>query len=139
MRSATAHAYANLGEELDARVDTMHLSIRELAREIEAIEADGYDATQLRVDYHVKLADALACSCCRPACSSSPSADRPIPGPAQTLLVSGMLAVAYILLTGIGASLGYRGSIPPLLGGWGPTLAIAGLAAGLAARLLRHM
>jgi lipopolysaccharide export LptBFGC system permease protein LptF len=63
----------------------------------------------------------------------------PYPGPAQTLLVSGMLAVAYILLTGVGASLGYRGSLPPLVGGWAPTLAMAGLAGGLAARLLRHM
>jgi lipopolysaccharide export LptBFGC system permease protein LptF len=50
-----------------------------------------------------------------------------------------MLAVAYILLTGIGASFGYRGSIPPIVGGWAPTLAIAALAGGLAARLSRRM
>jgi lipopolysaccharide export system permease protein len=139
LRSAPARAYANLGEEIDARVDTMHLSIRELAREIEAIEADGYDATQLRVDFHVKLADALACLVL-PACVLFFAlGGPPYPGPAQTLLVSGMLAVAYILLTGVGASLGYRGSLPPLVGGWAPTLAMAGLAGGLAARLLRHM
>lgn len=139
LRSATAHNYANLGEELDARVDTMHLSIRELAREIEAIEADGYDATQLRVDYHVKLADALACLVL-PACVLFFAlGGPPYAGPAQTLLVSGMLAVAYILLTGVGASFGYRGSIPPVLGGWGPTLAASLLAGGLAVRLWRRM
>jgi len=53
--------------------------------------------------------------------------------------VSGMLAVAYILLTGLGASLGYGGTIPPVLGGWGPTLALGALAGGLAVRLRRHM
>jgi lipopolysaccharide export system permease protein len=137
--SVPAHPYANLGQEIDARVDTMHLSIRELAREIQAIEADGYDATQLRVDYHVKLADALACLVL-PACVLFFAlGGPPYPGPAQTLLVSGMLAVAYILLTGVGASLGYRGTLPPFIGGWAPTLVVAALAGGLAARLSRHM
>jgi len=139
LQSVPAHAYANLGEEVDARVDTMHLSTRELAREIAAIEADGYDATQLRVDYHLKLADALACLVL-PACVLFFAlGGPPYPGPAQTLLVSGMLAVAYILLTGLGASLGYGGTIPPVLGGWGPTLALGALAGGLAVRLRRHM
>jgi lipopolysaccharide export LptBFGC system permease protein LptF len=50
-----------------------------------------------------------------------------------------MLAVAYILLTGAGASFGYRGSLPPVLGGGAPTLAIGLLAAVLAARLRRRM
>jgi lipopolysaccharide export system permease protein len=139
VNAAPAHAYANLGEELDARVDTMHLSIRQLAREIQAIEADGYDATQLRVDYHVKLADALTCLVL-PACVLFFAlGGPPYPGPAQTLLVSGMLAIAYILLTGVGASFGYRGSIPPAIGGWGPTIAFSLLAGGLAARLARRM
>jgi LPS export ABC transporter permease LptG/LPS export ABC transporter permease LptF len=139
LQAVPAHAYANLGEELEARVDTMHLSTRELAREIEAIEADGYDATQLRVDYHLKLADALACLVL-PACVLFFAlGGPPYPGPAQTLLVSGMLAVAYILLTGVGASLGYRGTLPTALAGWGPTLAIGALAAALALRLRRHM
>jgi lipopolysaccharide export system permease protein len=139
LREVPALAYANLGDEIDARVDTMHLSTRELAREIEAIEADGYDATPLRVDFHVKLADALSCIVL-PACVLFFAlAGPPYPGPAQTLLVSGMIAVAYILLTGIGASLGYRGSVPPIAGGFGPTLAFALLAGFLARRLARHM
>lgn len=138
LRAATAHAYANLGEDLDARIDTMHLSTRELAREIQAIEADGYDATPLRVDYHVKLADVLSCLVL-PACVLFFAlAGPPYPGPAQTLLASGMLAVANILLTGLSTSLGYRGSIPPVLGGFGPTLAVALLAVALAVRLRRH-
>jgi lipopolysaccharide export LptBFGC system permease protein LptF len=61
VREVEAHTYTDLGESLPAQVDTMHLSVGQLAREIEAVEAEGYDATPLRVDYHVKLADALAC------------------------------------------------------------------------------
>ncbi len=137
--SAPAHAYANLGEEISARVETMHLSLRELSHEITAVEADGYDATPLRVDYHVKLADPLACLLL-PACVLFFAlAGPPYAGPAQTLLVSGMLAVAYILLTGVGASFGLPGSIPPVLGGWAPTLAIGLLTGVLAARLRRRM
>lgn len=139
VREVAAHAYANLGEEIDARVDTMHLSIAELAREIEAVEADGYDTAQLRVDYHAKLADPLACLVL-PACVLFFAlGGPPYAGPARTLLMSGILAVAYILLTGIGSSLGYRGSIPPVVGGWGPTLGFALLAGALAARLGRRM
>jgi LPS export ABC transporter permease LptG len=139
LRQSPAKDYANLGSEIDARVDTMHLSLRELSHEIVAVEADGYDATPLRVDYHVKLADPLACLLL-PACVLFFAlAGPPYAGPAQTLLVSGMLAVAYILLTGVGASFGYRGSIPPVLGGWAPTLAIGLLTGVLAARLRRRM
>jgi lipopolysaccharide export system permease protein len=139
LRESAAKPYAQLGEEIDARVDTMHLSVRELSREIRAIEADGYDATPLRVDYHVKLADPFACLLLPASVLFFALAGPPYAGPAQTLLVSGMLAVAYILLTGAGASFGYRGSLPPVLGGWAPTLAIGLLAAVLAARLRRRM
>jgi len=63
----------------------------------------------------------------------------PFPGPAQTLLVSGVLGVSYVLLTGVGASLGYGGSVPPPVGGWGPTAVVAGIAGWLALRLWRRL
>jgi len=116
-------------------VDTMHLSVAELSKEIEAVEADGYDATQLRVDYHVKLADALACVVMPASVLFFAMAGPPFPGPAQTLLVSGAIAVSYLLLTGVGASLGYGGRLSPAVGGWAPTLIFSALAAFLAFRL----
>ena len=113
----------------------MHLSVGQVAREIKAVEADGYDATHLRVDYHVKLADALACVVMPASVLFFAVAGPPFPGPAQTLMVSGAIAVSYLLLTGVGASLGYGGRLSPLVGGWAPTLIFSALAAFLALRL----
>jgi LPS export ABC transporter permease LptF/LPS export ABC transporter permease LptG len=139
VRVVPPHSYADLGEDLPSQVDTMHLSVGQLAEEIEAIEADGYDATPLRVDFHVKLADALACIVLPASVLFFAVGGPPFPGPAQTLLVSGAVAVGYILLTGVGSSLGYGGTIPPPVGGWAPTGIIAAVAAWLAARLWREM
>lgn len=133
------HSYADLGEVLTAEIDTMHLSIGQLADEIDAIEEDGYDATPLRVDFHVKLADALACIVLPASVLFFAVGGPPFPGPAQTLLVSGILGVCYVLLTGVGASLGYGGSVPPVVGGWGPTGLVAAIALWLAARLWRRL
>ena len=139
VQEVPAHAYADLGEVLPSELDTMHLSVAELSAEIAAIERDGYDATPLRVDLHVKLADAFACVVLPATVLFFAVGGPPFPGPAQTLVVSGVLAVVYVLLTGVGASLGYGGSVPPVVGGWGPTGMIAAVAAWLALRLWRRL
>jgi LPS export ABC transporter permease LptG len=139
VRVVPPHSYADLGEVLSADIDTMHLSVGQLAQEIEAIEKDGYDATPLRVDLHVKLADALACVVLPASVLFFAVGGPPFPGPAQTLLVSALLAVSYVLLTGVGASLGYGGTVPPVIGGWGPTGVVAAVAVWLALRLWRRM
>jgi lipopolysaccharide export LptBFGC system permease protein LptF len=113
--------------------------VGELAAEIDAIEKDGYDATPLRVDYHVKLADALACVVLPASVLFFAVGGPPFPSPAQTLLVSGVIAVFYVLLTGVASSLGYGGTLPPALGGWGPTAILTGIAGWLAWRLGRHL
>ena len=113
VHEAPAHTYANLGEVLPADLDTMHLSIGALAKEIQVVEADGYDATPLRVDYHVKLADILACVLLPASVLFFAIGGPPFPGPAQTLLVSGIVGVAYILLMAVSSSLGRGGVVPP--------------------------
>jgi len=135
VREVRPGLHTDLGDTLGVQVDSMHLSVAQLGREIGAVEADGYDATQLRVDYHVKLADALACVVMPASVLFFAMAGPPFPGPAQTLLVSGAIAVSYLLLTGVGASLGYGGRVSPAVGGWGPTLIFSALAAYLAFRL----
>jgi LPS export ABC transporter permease LptG/LPS export ABC transporter permease LptF len=134
-RRVEARRFAELGETLSAQVDTMHLSVAELAREIDEVEAGGYDATTFRVDYHAKLSDPLACVVLPAVVLFFAVTGPPFPGPAQTLLVSGMVGVVYILFAGVAASLGYGGAVPPALGGWGPTGLFATLAAAFGARL----
>jgi lipopolysaccharide export LptBFGC system permease protein LptF len=134
-----ARSYAQLGEEISAEIDPMHLSLGALSREIEMVEAEGYDARALRVDYYVKLAETFACIVLPFSVLLFAVTGPPFPAPAQTLLVSGALVVAHVLLTGVATSLGYRDALSPLVAGWAPTGALAGLVAVLAARVWKHM
>jgi len=139
VREAPAPRYATLGEALPARVDTMHLSVAALGREIAELEADGHDPTHYRVDLQVKLAQPLACIILPALLLFFAVGGPPFPGPAQNLLVSGIVGVSYILLTGVSASFGYGGTISPLFGGWGPNIAFSLAAGFFGLRLWRRM
>ena len=89
----------------------------------------GFDATELRVDFHVKLAEPLACLVLPAAILFFAVGGPPFPGPAQTVLASAILGVSYILLTGVAATIGYGGTLPPALAAWSPT-AFYGVVAG---------
>jgi LPS export ABC transporter permease LptG/LPS export ABC transporter permease LptF len=135
---AAPRRFAELGETLSAEVDTMHLSVAELAQEIREVEQGGYDATAFRVDYYAKLAEPFACMVLPAVVLLFAVAGPPFPGPAQTLLVSGLVGVVYILFSGVAASLGYGGAVPPALGGWGPVLLFGSVSAVLGLRLWRR-
>lgn len=130
--------YAELGTAVDAEVDTMHLSVIGLGRQIEEFEADGVDATRLRVDYFARWAEPFACVLLPLAVLFFAVAGPPFPGPAQTLLVSALLGVSYILLTGVAASVGYGRTLPPALAVLAPIALYSAIASGLGLRLLRR-
>src|SRR4029434_5353742 len=117
----------------------MHLSLAELAHEIELVAADGYDTRALRVDYYVKLSEAFACIVLPFSVLLFAVVGPPFAAPAHTLLVSGILVVAHVLSTGVATSLGYSGALPPALAGWLPTALFAGVVAVLAVRLWKQM
>ncbi len=131
--------YAQFGSAVDAAVDTTHLSLAGLGRQIEEFEADGVDATRLRVDYYARLAEPLACVLLPLAVLFFAVAGPPFPGPAPTLFVSALLGVSYILLTGVAASVGYGRSLPPALAAWSPVALYTTVASTLGLRLLRRM
>jgi len=130
-----AVSFARLGEELPAKVDTMHFSIEQLSAEIEEVEANELDATALWVDYYSKLASPLACIVLPAIVLFFAVMGPPFPASSTTLLVSGALGVGYVLMSGTGSSLGYGGAIPPLVAGWGPTIFLTSIAIGLAVRV----
>ena len=127
--------FAKLGEELPAKVDTMHYSIGQLSKEIEEVEANDLDATALTVDYYGKLAAPIACIILPAIVLFFAVMGPPFPTSSTTLFVSGILGIGSILLNGTGASLGYGGAIPPMAAGWGPTVLLAGIALTLAFRV----
>jgi LPS export ABC transporter permease LptG/LPS export ABC transporter permease LptF len=136
LRETPGQLRAQLGEAPTETLDTMHLSVRALMREIHAAETNGYDATTYRVDVQAKLAAPVACLLLPTVALLFAVGGPPFPGPAVTLLVSGVLGVGHVLLTGVCASLGYGGVLFPLLAGWGPSLGYTVLAGVLARRNL---
>lgn len=125
LREVPGQLRVQLGEAPTATLDTMHLSVSALAREIREAETYGYDATSYRVDFQAKLAAPIMCLLLPAVALLFAIHGPPFPGPAVTLLVSGALGVGHVLLTGVCASLGYGGVFPPILAGWGPSMGYA--------------
>jgi lipopolysaccharide export system permease protein len=139
LERSPAPRHAQLGQTVEADVDTMHLSIAEIAQEVREVESDGFDATPFRVDYHVRLAEPLACLVLPALVLFIAVGGPPFMGPAQTLLVSGIIGVFYILMMAVSVSLGRGGAVPPMLGAWGPIIVFSALAAGFGLRLWRRL
>jgi LPS export ABC transporter permease LptG/LPS export ABC transporter permease LptF len=128
-------AHAQIGEAIQADVNTRHLSVGQLREEIEQVEASGLDATHYRVDLFVKLASPVACLVLPALALFFALGGPPHPSPATTLVLSAVVAVSYVLLTGVGTSFGYSGAIEPWIAGWGPTFFFSALAGYLGLRL----
>ena len=120
-----AQAYASLGDELPAEVDSGDLPLRELGRQIRDAERDGYDATPLRVEAHLRRASPLACVVLPALALVFATLGPPFATLGQMILVSFALALAHGLLTALGASLGNGGALPPAIAGWGPISLVA--------------
>jgi lipopolysaccharide export system permease protein len=135
LRRMPGPTYAQIGSSIQAEVDTRHPSVGELRREIEDVEDSGLDATHYRVDLFVKLAAPVACLVLPALALFFAVGGPPHPSSATTLVVSAIVAVTYVLLTGAGASFGYSGALPPWLAGSAPTLVFAAIAAYLGLRL----
>jgi lipopolysaccharide export system permease protein len=127
--------HAEIGAAIQADVDTRHLSVGDLQREIAEVEASGLDATHYRVDLFVKIASPLACLVLPALALFFAVGGPPHPSSATTLVLSAVVAVAYVLLTGVGTSLGYGGALPPWLAGWSPIALFSTLALYLGLRL----
>jgi len=134
LHSLPAESRVVLGEAPSTAPDSMHLSTTQLARAISDAEASGYSATAYRVDYNVKLAAPFACLLLPAAALFFAVSGPPFPGPAVTILTCSVLGVGYVLLTGVTASFGYGGALPPPLAGWSPVLLLAGLVIALVVR-----
>jgi lipopolysaccharide export system permease protein len=134
LRETSASPFVQLGDAPRTHVDTMHLGVRQLAHEIRTAEENGYSTTVYQVDFHVKLAAPWACLLLPAVALFFAVNGPPFPGPALTFLMSGILGVGYVLLTGVSAALGYGEFLSPSFAGWGPTVGLVILAGALAAR-----
>jgi lipopolysaccharide export system permease protein len=126
LEEAPAPATARLGDTRAEASDVMHLSVRELAREIRLAEAQHYSATAYRVDLHGRFAGAFACALLPALALLQAGATRRALSISRSLLASGVLGVGFILLGDVATSLGNGGWLPPTLAGWAaPALCVA--------------
>lgn len=135
VREVQAAPFEELGQTLSKRVDTRHLSVGELGSEISELEDAGFEATPFRVDYWVKIATPVACLVLPALALLFAVSGPPFPSSALTLMMSVAVAVAYVLLTGVGTSLGYSRALSPVLAAWAPNLVFAAVATYLGLRL----
>ncbi len=135
LRKTPGPAHAQIGESIQAEVDTRHLSVGELRAAIADVEAGGLDATHYHVDLFVKIAAPVACLVLPALALFFAVGGPPHPTSATTLVLSAVVAVSYVLMTGVGTSFGYSGAIAPWLAGWAPTLFFSAVAAYLGLRL----
>jgi lipopolysaccharide export system permease protein len=113
---------ARLWEGVPVEVDTKNLSVGELREEIGYVEEDGLDATVFRVDLYSKIAVPLGCLVLPAVAFFFAVSGPPYPTTAASLVVSVLVAVSSVLLSGISSSLGYRKLLPPLVAGMTPTV-----------------
>jgi LPS export ABC transporter permease LptG/LPS export ABC transporter permease LptF len=134
-----APRHAQLGDTVEASIDTMHLSVNAIAAEARAVEEEGFDATPFWLDYHARLAEPFACLVLPALVLFFAVGGPPFPGPAQTLLMSGIVGVSYILLVAVAKSLGRGGALAPVLGAWGPISIFGVIAIFLFTRVWRRL
>jgi lipopolysaccharide export system permease protein len=117
-----AQPFAQLGEDVPAEVDTRQMSMDKLREQIREIEEAGHDAPALWVDYWSKLASPIACLLLPALALFFAVAGPPHPSSAMTLVLSVIASVCYVLVTGVGRSLGYGGALSPFAAGFASTL-----------------
>jgi len=123
-----------LGEQPSDELDLMHFSASEIWGLVRELGSSGYATTAFEVDLHLKLATPLACLLLPALLMIFAISGPPFPSSALSLVLAGVLAVAYTLAAGTFASFGRGGVVPPWLGGWGPSLLVLALLIGLIMR-----
>jgi lipopolysaccharide export system permease protein len=132
-RTTTAEPFARLGEGLDIGYATRQVATPELSEKIRELEAAGYSAAALRVDYWLRIATPVACLLLPLLGLLFAGSGPPFPSPGSNLTAAVAGSVAYVLLTGVTAGLGRAGLLPPLVAGLAPTVVLCLLAARIAA------
>ena len=124
-----------LGGDVNLQLDTRHLSVSQVREEIRLLEENGVDATRFHVDLWTKLATPLASLLLPMLALFFSLGGPPHPSTPSTLVFSVGVALAYTLLTGLGASLGYGGTLPPPAAAFAPVILFMLAVLGLGRRL----
>jgi len=125
-----------LGEDVE-NLDTMHLGVRALAREIQRARTAGFDTTVFEVDLQRRLAEPFACLLLPWIAVGTALSSRAVRSASKNLVVAAVLAIGLDLLGDVSRSLGYGERLPPAVAAWAPTALLVVLGGGLAWRAWR--
>ena len=139
VRNADTERLVEFGSETPSEVDTAHLTPDALRRALTELHLEGPIATAYRTDLQVKIASPLACLLLPLIALFFAATGPPFPRPVHTLIASAIIAVSYTLVTSFAGSLGYAGTLPPVVAGWGPPFLFGSIALGMGLRLRRKL
>jgi len=138
-RNLSADRLVEFGEETPSEIDTAHLTPDALREALADVDLEGPIATAYRTDLQVKIAAPLACLLLPLIALFFAATGPPFPRPVHTLIASAIIAVSWALATSFAGSMGYGGTLPPLLAGWGPPALFGAVALAMGFRLRRRL
>jgi lipopolysaccharide export system permease protein len=130
-----AARFSHLWETVPIEVHTRNMSVAVLREEIRNLQDEGHDPTIFQVDLFAKYAAPLGCLVLPAVAFFFAVSGPPYPSTAASLVVSVVVAVGTVLLTGLATSMGYQKVLPPMIAGMAPNLILASLALYLGLRL----
>jgi len=126
---------AEFGEETPTEIETAHMTPGDLRRALEDPNLESWLASAYRTDLQMKIAAPLACLLLPLIALFFAAAGPPFPRPVHTLIACAIIAVSHALATSFSGSMGYGGTLDPLLAGWAPSMLFGAVAVGMGIRL----
>ncbi len=130
---------AEFGEETPSEIETAHMTLDALRAALQDPDLEPPVVAAYRTDLQMKIAAPLACLLLPLIALFFAATGPPFPRPVHTLIACAIIAVSHALATSFSGSMGYGGTLDPLLAGWGPSILFGAVAAGMGWRLRRKL
>jgi len=130
---------AEFGEETPSEIETAHMTPADLRLALEDPDLEPPIVSAYRTDLQMKIAAPLACLLLPLIALFFAATGPPFPRPVHTLIACAIIAVTHALATSFAGSMGYGGTLDPVIAGWAPSMLFGGVAAGMGFRLRRKL
>ncbi|MCP4904548.1 MAG: YjgP/YjgQ family permease [bacterium] len=138
-RPSDIRRLAEFGEETPSEIETAHMTPGDLRLALEDPNLEPPLTSAYRTGLQMKIAAPLACLLLPLIALFFAATGPPFPRPVHTLIACAVVAVTHALATSFAGSMGYGGTLDPLLAGWGPSILFGLVAAGMGFRLRRKL
>ncbi len=138
-RPSAAPRLAEFGEETLSEIETAHMTPADLRLALADPDLEPPIVAAYQTDLQMKIAAPLACLLLPLIVLFFAATGPPFPRPVHTLIACAIIAVSHALATSFAGSMGYGGSLDPLVAGWGPSALFGIVAAGMGFRLRRKL